>query len=452
MEFDVKIWEGDHIPVLNDHLIIHFRVPVESKENRLRIHCDIFWKKNQQEIYVSNDLFIGVPGKIEYHFKNGIIIKGTLELQKINEPKDAVGIFADFYYHKYPEKNYIWHTEGFIASFTHKPLQSNEKEIEIIIDKEDQFNNNDKNVVSTNNYSDLFPYIYLSGWSVNNPAQEKYIFFYYSPYSSTTIAFTFPNKLAALKTSGDRVGMQQEAISFIEGKSPYEAQYVNNVHTLKGYINQFQSFYKVLRNEKNLGHIIEQTCTYFHTDKITFSEYLKSDDYLIEKERIWESYFALLIEMGYSLRNLTSFAEVLVMCNFIELVFDACSNTKDSVVFEEKKINDLLNATIVLSEIIFPLPPFLNSVKTTNTIAPYAIGNLQMTKYKLVRYETGEIASITSVMPGEKRKIVNRKLDRVENKETIKNDSISTTASISIEKNNDFNEELWNAIDRKSVV
>lgn len=446
MEFDIKIWEGDHIPVLNDNLIMHFKVPIESKETRLRLNAEIFWNKNKQEIYVSNDLFIGVPGKIEYHFKNGIIIKGTLELQKINEPKDTVGIFADFYYHKHPEKNYIWHTEGFIASFTHKPLVPTEKEIEIIINKEEQINNYEKNIATSNSYSDLFPYIYLSGWSVSNPSQEKWNFFYYSPYTSTTIAFTFPTTLATLKTATNRQGMQEEAIKFIEGEAPYENQYVNNAHTLKGYINQFESFYKVLRNEKLLLNIIDQTDTYFHTDKVTFTEYLKSDDYLIEKERIWESYFALLIASRYGHRNLTTFTEILIMCNFLELVYNACNNTKDSIVFEQKRLEDLLNATIVLSQTIFPLPPFTTSVKISNTISPYAIGNLQMAQYKLLRYETGEIASITSIMPGEKRKMVNRKLDRVENKETIKNNSFSLTESIADEKNSNFNQEIWNAI------
>lgn len=446
MEFDVKIWEGDHIPVLNDNLIIHFKTPIENKETGLKINCEIFWKKNNQEVYVSNDMYMKTPNKIEYQFQNGIIIKGTLELQEISEPKDSIGVFADFYYYKYPEKNYIWHTEGFIASFIQKPLIPTENEIEVIIDKEDQIDTYEKNIVTTNGYSDLFPYIYLSGWPVNNPSQEKCNFFYYSPYTSTTIAFTFTNKLAALKTANNRLGMQEEAITFIEGKAPYENQYVNNAHTLKGYISQFQSYYKVLRDEKVLINIIDQTCNYFHTDKVTFTEYLKSDDYLIEKEKIWESYFALLIALGYEIRNLTTFTEILVMCNFLELVFNACNNTKDSIVFEQKRLENLLNATIVLSETIFPLPPFTTSVKITNNISPYAVGNLQMAQYKLLRYETGEIASITSIMPGEKRKIVKRKLDRIENKETIKNNSISLTESISDEKNNDFNEEVWNAI------
>ena len=199
--------------------------------------------------------------------------------------------------------------------------------------------------------------------------------------------------------------------------------------------------------------MVAQTCTFFNTDVVDFSEYLKSDAYLENKERLWESYFALIIEMGYENENLKSIIEVLTLCNFLEVVFDHVDSSQDCTILEQDVLRSLINATIVLDKNIFPLPPYLSSppvssppVSSTPVILPYAIGDLQLVKYKLARYELGELASITSIMPGEKRKLVNRKLDRVVDKEVSKTISKTDSFTATHENNNDFNEELWNAI------
>lgn len=455
MDVKVKIWEDKIFPNFDDNLVIHFETPIWNDELECEVFLEIFWKKNKHFRYKPKPIFFSTPCILHHTFENGIIIKGKLEIKKFSSfgSPDTLGIFADLYYFKKESANYIWHTEGFLISFNSKIPIIDEVEIidckeEIITDKAEMVATDSvSHMLTSNAYSDLFPYIYLSGWPKSS-ASEQLCFIYYKPFIISPPVFLFPNILASLKQANDRKGMQAEAVSFIEGKSPYEAQYVINVNTLQGHLGSFQSFFHSLNKEKNLSNIVEQTCLFFGTDAIQFSAYLKSNVYLENKEKIWESYFALIIEIGYDSENLASLIEVLTLCNFLEIVFKDIGNTECITILKNETLLSLFHATIILDKGIFPLPPYQSSppVNSINCIFPYAIGNLQLVKYKLLRYEIGELASIINIMPGEKRKLVNRKLDRVVDKEVSKTTSISESSTANNEHNNDFNEELWNAI------
>lgn len=447
MGIEIIIWEDTIFSGFNDNLVFHFEVPVWDDDVAYNISAKIFWKKNEQDYYKTNKIFLTSPSTIYYVFQNGTIIKGTLVIKKFRSfnSKDSLGIFANFYYYKKETENYIWHTEGFLVSFNPQNPDP--------IDPVDPIDLVDPVVpinpkVSSGAFRDLFPYIYLSGWPKITPSEQLLNFFYYTPFTASPPVFTFSEKLSSLKTASDRKGMQTEAISFIEGKSPYESQYVVNVNILQGYIGDFKLFYCSLAKEESLILIIEQTCLFFNTDVTDFSEYLNSDPYLENKERLWDSYFALIIEMGYENDNLISIIEVLTLCNFLEVVFIHLDSSQYATTLDQSALSSLFNATIVLDKEIFPLPPYPSSppIKITNAILPYAIGDLQLVKYKLLRYELGELANITSIMPGEKRRLVNRKLDRIVDKEVSKTISSTESLTASNENNNNFSEELWNAI------
>ncbi|WP_438712414.1 hypothetical protein ACSTS3_08705 [Aquimarina muelleri] len=436
MEVKRHIWEDRIFPDFDDNLVMHFEIPIWNDELEYKVSTKVFWNKNKDDNYIPKEIFTNTPCAIECTFKNGIIIRGTLEIKKFSSfhSKDSLGIFADFYYYNEESTNYIWHTEGFLVSFDPK--------IPIPPDIGNTVS------VSVNSFNDLFPYIYLSGWPKITASERLFNFFYYKPFTLSPPIFTFSNTLISLKSLSDRQGMQTESISFIEGTPPYQFQYVNNVNILKGYIGNFKPFYDYLAKEKNLTLVVAQTCTFFSVEVVDFQKYLNSKTYLENKEKLWESYFALIIEMGYENENLISIIEVLTLCNFLEIVFDNVVDHQLVTMLESAVLLSLFKATIVLDKDIFPLPPYQSSppVSTPNIILPYAIGDLQLVKYKLLRYETGELASVTSIMPGEKRKLVNRKLDRVIDKEVSKTTSITESFTAINENNNDFNEELWNTI------
>ncbi len=449
MDRKIKIWEDAILKEVDDHLIIHFETPMMNEEVEYCISANIFWKKNKDDCCIPLNLFLYTPQNIDHTFQNGITIKGTVTIQKFGafHSKDTLGIFADLYYYSNNSNLYIWHTEGFLISFDSQTLIDEEEDSPTIKGDEDSGVVVSPTITS-DAFSDLFPYIHLSGWPKISRSEHLFNFFGYSSYQIILPSPSFLNTLGLLKSAQNRKGMQTEAISFIEGKSPYQSRYVKNVHELQGYVGGFQLFYEFWEKEERITDVVTQTCTFFNTEVADFLAYLKSDVYLVNKERLWESYSALVIEMGFENENLISIIEVLTLSNFLELVFQYLDRNQFSTTLDTVKLKSLFHATIILDKNIFPLPPYQPSSPTSpsRVIVPYALGDLQLVKYKLSRYEIGELASITSIMPGEKRKLVNRKLDRVIDKEITKTLSETTSIAINKERNNDFNEELWNAI------
>ncbi len=443
MEVEVKIWEDQFFDEANDNLVIYFEIPNYTTEVEFQISTKIYWKKREVDIYIPPNVFITSPSILTYTFQNEITIKGTLEIKKFSNfhSRDSLGIFANLYYYKKGKVNYVWHTEGFLISFA--PIIPVPDEVEIIKIQDKEPITPEESNISADAYSDLFPYIYVSGWP-KIPISEKLTnFFYYTPFITSPPKYFFITQLYKLNNEQDRKGMQSEAVSFIEGNPPYQSQYVTNVNELEGYIGDFKSYYEYLNKEKSLTLIVSQTCIFFKTDVTDFSNYLKTNAYLGNKERLWESYDALVIEMGYDNDNLIAIIEVLTLCNLLEFVFN-----KEIEKLDEAVLKSLFKATIVLDKNIFPLPPYTASppIETPKGIWPYAIGDLQLVKYKLKRYELGELANVTSIMPGEKRKLVNRKLDRVIDKDIVNHSSQEESFTVDSENTNDFNEELWNAI------
>ncbi|CAL2084888.1 conserved protein of unknown function [Tenacibaculum sp. 190524A02b] len=447
METILKIWEDRIFPNVNDNLIIEFEIPTGGSKNDFEISSKIFWKKSNQDVYHPEKITTTTPCNLLYSFHNGISIKGKLSIKNFSSFNSSytLGVFADFYYFNKTDVNYIWHTEGFLIGFdpdfkknVKDPSKKPPKDKPTPLDP----------IISSDTYSDLFPYIYVTDWPKIASSEIKWNFFYYQPYSKGLPIDSFTDKLSFLKKTNNRLGMQQEAILFIEGKPPYNSQFVSNTTKLPGYLTNFKALYNQLITSKSLTSIVAQTCAFFQTNIPDFSTYLKSTTYLESKERLWDSYFALIIEMGYEHEQLTSIIEVLTLCNFLEIIFKHIDEEHPTSTFSKEQLSSLLNATIILYKGIFPLPPYPSSppISAQSTFIPYAIGNLQLVKYKLSHYEIGELANILSLMPGEKRKLTNKKINRTVTKEISKTSSIDNSYNATNQSNNDFNEELWNAI------
>ncbi|KIA99598.1 hypothetical protein OA93_05470 [Flavobacterium sp. KMS] len=185
---------------------------------------------------------------------------------------------------------------------------------------------------------------------------KTFDFFQYKPFAKDSANFSFLAKLAALKMKGHREQIQNEAIAYIEGVAPYELQYIFNPNELQGNIGKFKSFYNVLNKETDFTKIIEQTCLFFDTNVDDFSRYLISDSYLENKERLWESYFALIIEMGFQNENRTAIIKVIGLCNFLETTFNHLDDSQLSTTLDTAKLVSLFNANVILDKDIFPLP------------------------------------------------------------------------------------------------
>jgi len=454
MKTEIKIWEDRIFPELRDNLVIHFEIPVWQNETDQTIEIKIFWKKNLVDVYIPGKLVLHQRNFIEYEFANGIRIKGKLEIKKFSDPAgiDTHGIFSDFYYYKLSGQNYIWHTEGFLIGFSQHTIVIETEETEVvaetIIRKPITPVIETDPIISTSDYTDLFPYIYVSGWPKITRYDKTWNFFSYETYVSSPPLNTFYTKLTQLKLSGNREQIQNEAVNFIEGNTPYDSIYVNDPDHLKGHISNFLLLYSELCLFDDQVDIVAFVCVFFAVNTTDFLTYLSSEHYLSSRERLWESYFALTIENGYAIDNSQDIITVLKTCNFLEKVFGHLNENKKSTTLDQEVIDLLLNATILLPSTVFPLPPYMSSPPVTPPVPllPYAIGDLQLVKYKLLRYQVGEVASVLSIMPGERRKSVNRKLDKKVDYELSKTVSETDDTTAVQEQNNDFNEELWNAI------
>lgn len=119
MEEKIITWEETTFNEYLDHLAIQFKIPPNFGTIRYDISAKAYWTKNQQDIYIIDQIFINQPSVLSYTFQNGIIIKGTLEIKAFSDfnSSDKLGVFVDIYYYENERRNYIWHTEGFVISF-----------------------------------------------------------------------------------------------------------------------------------------------------------------------------------------------------------------------------------------------------------------------------------------------------------------------------------------------
>ncbi|AVP98892.1 hypothetical protein C7S18_17660 [Ahniella affigens] len=94
-------------------------------------------------------------------------------------------------------------------------------------------------------------------------------------------------------------------------------------------------------------------------------------------------------------------------------------------VWPPSRLEQRRHATVVLPPPVFPLPPDVSTAPNpadadlpmtgvTSRVSPYAVGQLQIVRRALLRYEPGEVASIENVMPGERKVRIQseRQIDR----------------------------------------
>lgn len=294
-------------------------------------------------------------------------------------------------------------------------------------------------LVDSEPHSDLFPYLYLRTWPTISPETLQQRFIQYAGPLQSPPFDTLYGILVYFKNLHNREAMEQEAVAFIEGAPPFDlGQYIRHVSQIKPPLNHFPAFYARLCQTEPLdfetlkGEIENQLGLSTWADVTSYV--LENQDYLLEKDRVWQNVFALLIVSGYRPELLDDLIRILVVCNLIENL--ALSPVTEGITSHQ--IREWLKATILLPEAVFPLPAYpqsppvslsgkygLPGAKTQNWIEPYAIADLQMVRQRIVKYQLGEVAYIENILKGEQKKTTRRKLNRV--KETISNASTQTT-------------------------
>ncbi len=265
----------------------------------------------------------------------------------------------------------------------------------------------------------LFPYLYVRPWPRVPADQLADRFVLFPEADDPPSAPELYRQLVALKQAGDRLGMEELAIAFVEGRQPFAGQYVADVRRLDGPLRVFAEFDRQARREtRPTREGLERRVAELTGESWpTIVAYLldPSSAYRVESTRVWMSAFALLVALGYDFEELDRLLETLAAGRLLEriaVVGRAPAGEEWSV----ERLRAGLRATVVLPAAVFPLPPGApaagRSETPVETIVPYAIGDLRLVQQRLVGYSLGEVAAIENVQSGELRDTVRRRLSR----------------------------------------
>lgn len=279
-------------------------------------------------------------------------------------------------------------------------------------------------IVENWEHQDLFPFVYMRTWTDISPDVQQRRFVEYD--SENPPSESLYKKLVEIKKASAndaRLQMTQLAINFIEGKQ-FPGQFIPSNGNINGYIKYFAILDTWLRHQAfiNCTEIKHKLEVILKLDSSKIKEYIHSQEYIQEKDRVWQNFFALTIIPEYHPALLEEITKILVMCHLLGKIFaeDKDAQTaneniaKNQAFPTSEEILEAARATIILPTEIFPLPSAsAGESTTTEWIEPYAIGDLQMVRQRLLRYELGEVAYIENVLKGERKETTQRKLNRV---------------------------------------
>jgi len=259
---------------------------------------------------------------------------------------------------------------------------------------------------------DLFPYVYMRIWP-DPPAELVALEFVAYPYPlNEPPTGEYLQQMVQLRASGEkdaREKMEQLSVDYIEGKS-----FVSDPKKLEGPVASYPAILRFVLHpgDESAEEIIAEVFRLLGLTPEETRVYLASAEYTTLIVRVWQSYFALVVELGYDVLLRDELVKLLVVDHLLRWLVDTRASAPT-----RQELDKLARASITLPKEIFPLPPTGGEVSKPpdeeSWIFPYAIGDLQMVRHKLVGYALGELAFVESVMPGERRKSVRRKASRL---------------------------------------
>ncbi len=303
--------------------------------------------------------------------------------------------------------------------------------------------------IVTSHPDELFPYVYVRRWPKVSAGDLLYGFVQYAGASPPSSAFFGDLVDARNQPQGGREAAQELALNFIDGDG-YPGGFVGGMDSLAGPVGQFARVFMRLPKPDGapaawLAKACERVTRLLSRYALDW-RYFDSSAYAEALDRVWQSYFALVITLGYDTALLDELTRVLLMAHLVEVALQPYASitgastagpiesaesaesagvaATEPVVAEQshltaQQITELLHATPALSAQVFPLPAAQARAPDASPppgppgwIEPYAIGDLQMVRQRLLRYQCGEIARIENVMRGERREVTHKRTHR----------------------------------------
>ncbi len=283
--------------------------------------------------------------------------------------------------------------------------------------------------VITSHPEELFPYVYVRGWPKITAEDLQYGFVQYCSSSPPSCSF-YDDLVAARKISRDAA--QDLAVQFIDGCPPYYGDFIGAMDTLAGPVAQFAQVLSELPKPEGeaynwLAGAAARITQLLNGYALNW-DYFASGEYAQALDRVWQSYFALVVTLGYDTALLDQLTRTLILAHLIAQAWPAGAipaapdgasapiPEQPSCDISMAQIAALLRASGLLPCHVFPLPasPVVSDYPAPcrGWIEPYAIGDLQLVRQRLLRYQSGEIARIENVMRGERREVTHKRTHR----------------------------------------
>ena len=274
--------------------------------------------------------------------------------------------------------------------------------------------------------ADLFPYIYLRPWPRVRASERRDRFV---EYPGDCPGGKGPSLYCQLLADrDDRLAMEQDAIDFIDGRPPYAGQFLVDIESLDGPIRTFGAFDAGLRTQPDIDLSRFKTELEAATGLswVEISAYVRLEPaYRKELDRCWQNLFALAVTLGYDTELLDDVVRTVVAASLVDRVVESEPGSPNQIeeLWPTSRLREGAWATVVLPPRLFPLPA-ASSPPTPREAArhwrpsregevvPYAIGDLQLVRQRLERYELGEVCAIENYLQGESKETTRRKLNR----------------------------------------
>lgn len=333
------------------------------------------------------------------------------------------GVFADLYYSNGPDSD-EQHFEGFIGLAPHggppdpcpdpdpDPCPGPDPDPEPCPGPDpyqdpDQAHPYAPHIHGTS--GELFPYVYVRKWPAITPDDLAHGFVQYVPAQAGSPPLSgLYDDLRALHAAG-RAAMQDAALAFIDGARPYRGQFIASCAHLEPAVTPLARVETLAAAHAHDPQALQAALlrSFGVADAAAMRAWLAAPPASAFLERVWSSYFALIVILGYDRALLSQLSRLLVSAHLLGVAFASDTMPGSAI------LRALGAASIVLPDAVFPLPPADTSppaaIPDSGWIAPYAIGDLQMVRQRLVRHEPGDIAHIENVMRGERKETGRRR-------------------------------------------
>jgi hypothetical protein len=263
----------------------------------------------------------------------------------------------------------------------------------------------------------LFPYMYIRTWPLASASDVARRFVSYVPLQP---AARQDSLFAQLASATSRRAREALALDFIEGSAPFQGQFVSETDVHAGTFALLMRLSDWLRQYDGAPAQAAAALT-----AQTAPGLVGSDTYAGDLERIWESYVALVIAPWSEPALLPQMSMLLVAAHALRYVLTPPTGAPP---LDARGLRELAGASVILPGAVFPLPPAglpatptLSSSSSSSSspalaeqgwIEPYAIGDLQLVRQRLLRHVPGDIAAIDNIARGERREVSRRRSRR----------------------------------------